>query len=95
MDKKFLDKVLDQIMSETIIDHEGWKVLYPFTQPITFNKSFYLLSVSNLFTTHVPSSPLLFLHFINHCEEVYGLNKDEVKYVWEEYRYIIKDKLPY
>ena len=93
MNKKFLDKVINQLVSETEIDYDYYMVLYPFTQPITFNKSFYLLSVSNLFTTHVPSATLLFLHFINHCEEVYGLNDDEVKYVWGEYRKIINSKI--
>ena len=93
MDKKFLNKVVDQLVRETRIDYDYYMVLYPFTQPITFNRTLRLLSVSNLFTTHVPSSPLLFLHFINHCEEVYGLNDDEVKYVWGEYRKIINSKI--
>ena len=57
MNKEYLNKVLDQLVGETRIDYDNYMVLYPFTQPITFNKSFYLLSVSNLFTTHVPSSP--------------------------------------
>ena len=94
MNKEYLNKVLDQLVGETRIDYDNYMVLYPFTQPITFNKSFYLLSVSNLFTTHVPSSPLLFLHFINHCIDVYGLNKEEIEYVWDRYREIIKDMLP-
>ena len=31
--------------------------------------------------------------FNKHCKEVYGLNDDEVKYVWKEYREIVKDKI--
>ena len=92
MDKEYLNKVIDQLVRETRIDYDYYMVLYPFNQPITFNKSFYLLSVSNLFSPSLSSS-FLISRFINHCEEVYGLNKDEVKYVWDKYRYIINNKI--
>lgn len=31
--------------------------------------------------------------FFNHCKEVYGLNEEETKYVWNNYRDIVKDKI--
>ena len=27
---------------------------------------------------------------MRHCKDVYGLNHDEIKYVWREYKNIIK-----
>ncbi len=71
MDYKFLDKVVDQIISET-------KRFFPPYSPSPFPVS--------LFT---PIFPL----FSKHCEEIYGLNPDEIKYVWYEHKQIIKDKI--
>ena len=67
MDYKFLDKVVNQIVSETIMDEE--RVYVPFFP-------YYSLSSYR--------SP-----FTKHCKDVYGLNEQEIEYVWEEYREII------
>ena len=82
MNYKFLNKVIDQIVSETRIDYD--KVYFPFSTP-----SFLLPSLL------LPSTFFSSLLFSSHCKEVYGLNNEESKYVWEEYKQIIKDKLPY
>jgi hypothetical protein len=78
MKNNYLDKVVDQIVSETRIDYDKEKLHTPF--PNILNK--YLLIFG------LPSS-----YFTHHCKEVYGLNDDEVNYVWDEYRNIIKDKI--
>jgi hypothetical protein len=76
MDNNFLDKVLDQIVSETIIDHDRYnRITYPFD--IIFPRPFL-------------SPPY---QFYGHCMNVYGLNEDEVKYVWDEYKRIIENKI--
>ena len=82
MDYKFLDKVIDQIVSETIIDWDEGMVNVPF-HPFFIGP--HLLS-HNPFHFPFPS-------FTKHCNEVYGLNIEETEYVWEEYRRIIKDKI--
>jgi hypothetical protein len=79
MDYKFLQKVVDQIISETMIDYGRKVIETPFR-----SYSFSALS-SSLFR----SFPL----FPIHCKEVYGLNEDEIEYVWKVYRGIIKDKI--
>ena len=81
MDYKFLHKVIDRIMSETTIDYDN----------------------DNIYTHFSPPSPRPFNYFPDfnsfirlfrrHCKNVYGLNDDEVSYVWEEYKKIIKDKI--
>ena len=84
MDKRFLDKVLDQIVRETIVDYVIRYRDYVLTSPF-FLPLFH------------PQYPLTFSHspkiFTNHCKNVYGLNEDEIDYVWKEYRDIIKDKI--
>ena len=82
MKNNYLDKVLDQIVSETKIDHDEERFLPPFFNYFSHN------SVA-LFSS--PFSP--YPSFIIHCRDVYGLNPDEIKYVWSEYRDIIKDKI--
>ena len=78
MDYKFLNKVVDQIVSETkIVDRN--EIFFPF------------FSVPLL---HPPSqSMFLPFSFSNHCKNIYGLNDDEVKYVWKQYKRIINDKI--
>ena len=80
MDKKYLDKVLDQIVRETIVDHVKGIVDTTYI-PLPSNTHFFIRPFPSLF---------LFTH---HCEEVYGLNKRETDYVWNEYKNIIKDKI--
>ena len=71
MNNKFLDKVIEQILSETRI--MGDKVytdffLLPFPFPFS------------ILSGYLPSS------FYIHCKEVYSLNKEETDYVWEKYK---------
>jgi len=87
MDNKFLDKVVDQIVSETRIDYntqegddEG-RIYTPFLKPFLFS------------STPIPYILVSFNTFYRHCEEIYGLNYDETEYVWEEYKEIIRDKI--
>ena len=71
MDKKFLDKVLDQIVRETEMDYEKERAYTPFYSYIPY------YSISSY------RSP-----FTKHCKEVYGLNIQEIEYVWNNYREI-------
>jgi hypothetical protein len=81
MDYKFLNKVIDQIVYETRIDYDR-KVIGTPLHPIPFHYP------SPTFIR--PTSPLI---FSRHCKGVYGLNEQEIEYVWNEYRDIIKDKV--
>ena len=101
MDYKFLNKVIDQILSETIVDnrysgHEIWvsrNISVPFSHnPISF-QSFLPgpLTTSRFYKRD--RLPPLYTLFEQHCKVVYGLNDDEVDYLWDEYKNIIKDKI--
>jgi hypothetical protein len=87
MDKRFLNKVLGQIVRETTIDYDEGRIYTPiYPSPYFSHYSSYDQS---------PSSTLSFsrLLFSKHCREVYGLNKREIEYVWKEYKDIIIDKI--
>ena len=94
MGNNYLDKVVDQIVSETIVDHDKEEVSVPFPRSSTLLSSSpcyffpFLLPFSISFP---PVSP--HPSFIKHCRDVYGLNEQEIKYVWKEYRDIIKDEI--
>ena len=89
MDKKFLNRVLDQLVSETTIDYDKETIRTPF--PLINPNAF----ARYLFTSRSPifhRQPSPFTSFINHCRDVYGLNDDEVNYIWVKWRDIIKHK---
>ena len=90
MDKKFLNKVLDQLVSETRIDYRMGKVQFPF---IRQQASYPSYSLSLLRSPNFTFSSTFILALIKQCIEVYGLNMEEVEYVCDEYKKIIKDKI--
>jgi len=77
MDKKFLHRVIDQLVNETRVDHNTRRLHIPFP-------GFLFPFSSSLYLSH---------SFISHCENVYGLNEEEIKYVFNEYRKIINYKI--
>ena len=81
MDKKFLNRVVEQIISETRIDYRGGgKIFTPF---LSHPSLIFLIICDTIIRSH----------FTKHCRDVYGLNKEEIEYVWNEYKHIIKDKV--
>ena len=90
MGNNYLDKVVDQIVRETNhregekymdipwIKHKLTKTL--FDQRLRYDKSFRgKLNIPQPFTKH--------------CKNIYGLNKEETGYVWNEYVQTIKDMI--
>jgi len=79
MNIKFLDKVTEQIISETRVNND---VIYtPFLTPyliiFTSQISLFWHCIQNL------------SFFFSHCKEIYGLNKEETDYVWDKYKKVI------
>ena len=90
MDYKFLNKVLNQIVSETMVNGETERIKTPFRQlSYSFTLHFQLPSSSSSSTSVLLSS------FSRHCKEIYGLNKEEIGYVWDKYVQIFRDKINY
>ena len=91
MDKRFLHKVLDQIMSETTIDYDNKRVYTPFSSPLSsYSHVLFLYSQPPYFYSSRQFLSSVGM-FPNHCKEVYGLNYEEIFYVWDQFRQIIKD----
>ena len=80
--KKYLDKVLDHLVRGTRLDYEKKKVYSPSSLPILFVSFF-----SFPYPFFSPS------FFSTYCRNQFGLTDKEIKYVWREYKSIIKDKI--
>jgi len=89
MNKKFLNKVIKQVTSETRMDFTAGNMYTPFLPPHC--SSIHILSCSLVSCVFNPFSPFKF--FPEHCKNVYALNDKEIDYVWNEYGNIIKDKI--
>ena len=72
MNNKFLDKVCDQIVSETRVKDD------------LLHSPFSLLP--HLISSPRFSSLFLLPSFISHCKEIYSLNEQEIEYIWKEYK---------
>ena len=90
MDNKFLHKVLDQLVYETRIDYDRKVIETPLLSS-SYSSNFPLHSFSRFFSITLRS--YFPLSFTKHCKDVYGLNGDEIEYVWNEYKQIIKGKI--
>ena len=108
MDKKYLHKVIDQLVSETELDYDNEKILFPFLSPhlpsLAFPPFFFPFSFFSSLTPFLPSGHFFLIFnqlssrtfsksFYNHCKNIYGLSDQEVLYVWDEYKTIIENKI--
>ena len=83
--KKYLDKVLDHLVRNIKIDHKKELV---YTPPYSYNSypSPFQYFLSNRSLLSPPSFRL-------YCKDQFGLTKEEMEYVWEEYKKILIDKI--
>jgi len=92
MDKKFLDKVVDQVVRETV-----WKTAYYVTSSLDDYRIYgpFVGDDYRWLPYHYMMNPTIndLESFENHCKGVYGLNREESEYVWDEWREIIKDRI--
>jgi hypothetical protein len=84
LDNKFLDKVCDQIISETSVnDNDIHLSFLPHFISPTYLSSFFFTNPFFLHNFIVPP-------FSSHCKEVYTLNEQETEYVWTKYKEEVK-----
>ncbi len=88
--KRYLDKVVGSLVRGTKINYDEEEIEYPFTLPPDL--SFLTLSFSHYLSPSFSSSFIPHIFSI-YCVNKFGLIDDEIKYVWEEYRNIIKGKI--
>ena len=77
MDSKkiYLDKIVQYIIDDTIIDYDEGEVKYPYYSGI--------LLINN---GRLPFSVHSFRPFSIYCNDMYGLGIEEIQYVWKEYK---------
>jgi hypothetical protein len=92
MDNKYLNKVVDQLVSETEISKRKaiTLVLTPFSQ-ITF--SAHEFSQGKDLNSRYSDVSALSHYFTMHCQGVYGLDNSEIIYAFQKYRNIIMLKI--
>ena len=73
--KTYLDKIVQYIIDDTVIDYEEREIKYPYFSNI-------LLLTPNK-QQHLPTYS--FRAFSIYCEDMYGLNIEEIQYVWHHY----------
>ncbi len=97
MDYKFLHRVINQIVSETEIDYVKKRMYFPFsTSHSLLSTSLPTLMFLHLSSTNYNIRSLPPFPFSKHCKDIYGLNEQEIEYVWRVYsddiRYKIKEE---
>ena len=89
--EKYLDRVIGSLVRGTNIDYEKGIITFPFSPyPLSFNLTlpFKYIPPSLSFSFSVPT-----YSFEIYCKNTYGLTEEEIKYVYKQYRDIIKDKI--
>ena len=86
--KIYLDKVIEFLVRDTKIYYDIDKIKFPFYS-LPFSISSYFLP----FIYYRFQSPQFTSLFSKYCIDYYGLTDQEIKYVWKEYKNIIKDKI--
>ena len=85
--KKYIDKVLDHLVKGTKMDYENGRVSTP------YQSSIFTLSHFSYNLHFFRFSDRIFSFFSTYCKNTFGLTNDEIDYVWEMYKDIIKDKI--
>ena len=86
--QKYLDKILEWFVRDTIINYETGIIYYPFSPigPTGKRLHGYFDNLKIKLSKTFPSD----IHI--YCRDTYGLNPDETKYIWNNYKKIIKDR---
>jgi len=87
-DKKYLDKVIVSLVRGTKIDYAKERIHLPHSLISSF-----LTLPSPLPFFLLPHSPSYPPFFSKYCKNTFGLTDDEIKYVWNQYKDIITEKI--
>ena len=81
-EENHLDKVVDQIVSETMVNYHMGEIQFPFVQLQTSSPAYPIFTLRHSF----PPSSTFISSFYKYCRDVYGLTEDEIEYIWEKYQ---------
>ena len=80
MNTKYLDKVVEYLIDDTVVDYEQKLVTYSWVPDYNSQWGIYVP------LSYVQYESPFFLSYSKYCKDMYGLTEDEVKYVWDEYK---------
>lgn len=92
-DKKYLDKVVGSLVRGTKMDYENESLIFPFPYSRPLLPSSYPHFRFSILYSHPISSSFPLSSFSKYCKNTFGLTKEEINYVFKQYREIIKDKI--
>ena len=81
---RYLDKVVERLVSETHIDVGDGSLYAPGNTHITKTRGSQFVA-KQAFNPEFPSYNRLFSHILHHCRDIYGLTDQEINYVWNQY----------
>ena len=85
--KRYLEKIVKWFVDDTVIDYDNRTWLPTYLENMTdFPVSLRPLGISKL-------SLFPLTRIYDHCRDTYGLNNDEIDYIWGKYSIIIIDKI--
>jgi hypothetical protein len=99
--KRYLDKVIESLVRGTKIDYVKGTVKTPYDNIYTTDLvslpsgSLKLICMVyfDVADVHTMSSRRTFFKFVDYCINHFGLNVDEVEFVWDKYRDNINKKI--
>ncbi len=89
---RYIEHIINDLVRDTRIDYDKERIYFPFSHfpplpphltPLSPLDPIPLLSIYD----HSPN------YFSIYCRDSFGLTKDEIDYVWNEYKKIIKEKI--
>ena len=80
---RFIEHIINDLVRDTKIDYDREEIHFP-----SYPHPTLLFSLSYRLLTFDSSNS-----FIMYCKDKYGLTEEEIKYVWDQYKTIIKDKI--
>lgn len=87
--ERFLQFVINDLIADTIIDYDKDSI-YFYVDHMPLPLSIFYTELTKQYSKFL-DRPLP--SFSDYCKERYGLTEDEIKYVWDQYKSIIKDKI--
>jgi hypothetical protein len=86
--KRYLDKIVDTLVKESIIQYERGYVKTPlFSSPFD-----HLLNTDNVYPS-ILTHPFFSYLIVPYYKDTYGLVNDEIEYVWSDYKRIMREKI--
>ena len=88
---KYIEHIIKDLVRGTRIDYEKDRIYFPFSHFPPHPP--HLTPLSPLSDIRLFIYDLSPIYFSDYCKNIFGLTEDEIEYVWDQYRNIIKDKI--